>query len=103
MLERSWSNLRPRHKELKIHIMFILQTHPTQQVVSVSSTEQPAQSQILLQCRSTGLDLTAPALHPTKLLPQPTTSNVEKEDIFLRPKVHFSCIYILTSKIFLKR
>ncbi|KAL6445149.1 hypothetical protein ACFW04_002202 [Cataglyphis niger] len=61
-------------------------THPTQQIVSVSSTEQPSQSQILLQCRSTGLDLTAPALHPTKLLPQPTTSNVEKEEIFAVPK-----------------
>ncbi|XP_050466241.1 MLX-interacting protein isoform X1 [Cataglyphis hispanica] len=61
-------------------------THPTQQIVSVSSTEQPSQSQILLQCRSTGLDLTAPALHPTKLLPQPTTSNVVKEEIFAVPK-----------------
>ncbi|XP_011255892.1 MLX-interacting protein isoform X1 [Camponotus floridanus] len=61
-------------------------THPTQQVVSVSSTEQPSQSPILLQCRSTGLDLTAPALHPTKLLPQPTTSNAEKEEIFAVPK-----------------
>lgn len=61
-------------------------TLPTQQVVSVSSTEQPSQSQILLQCRSASLDLTAPALHPTKLLPQPTTSNVEKEEIFAVPK-----------------
>lgn len=61
-------------------------THPTQQIVSVSSTEQPSQSQILLQCRSTGLDLTAPALHPTKLLPQPTTSNADKEEIFAVPK-----------------
>ncbi|KAL0120328.1 hypothetical protein PUN28_008168 [Cardiocondyla obscurior] len=61
-------------------------THPTQQVVSVSSTEQPSQSQILLQCRpSSGLDLTASTLH-TKLLPQPTTSNAEKEEIFAVPK-----------------
>lgn len=58
-------------------------THPTQQVVSVSP-EQASQSQILLQ--SSGLDLTAPALHPTKLLPQPTTSNTEKEEIFAVPK-----------------
>ncbi|XP_011635582.1 MLX-interacting protein isoform X2 [Pogonomyrmex barbatus] len=61
-------------------------THPTQQVVSVSSTSEPSQSQILLQCRSSGLDLTAPALHPTKLLSQPTTSNAEKEEIFAVPK-----------------
>ncbi|KYQ49180.1 Williams-Beuren syndrome chromosomal region 14 protein [Trachymyrmex zeteki] len=57
-------------------------THPTQQVVS---SEQPSQSQILLQCRSSSLDLTTSTLH-TKLLPQPTTSNVEKEEIFAVPK-----------------
>ncbi|EZA59767.1 MLX-interacting protein isoform X2 [Ooceraea biroi] len=65
-----------------------LKTHPAQQVVSVSTMEQqqqqPSQSQILLQCRPTGV--TAPALHPTKLLPQPTTSSVEKEEIFAVPK-----------------
>ncbi|XP_012225348.2 MLX-interacting protein isoform X2 [Linepithema humile] len=61
-------------------------THPTPQVVSVSSESQPSQSQILLQCRSSGLDLTAPAMHPTKLLPQPMTSNAEKEEIFAVPK-----------------
>ncbi|EFN77615.1 MLX-interacting protein [Harpegnathos saltator] len=60
-------------------------THPTQQVISVSA-EQPSQSQILLQCRPSGLDLTAPALHPTKLLPQPTISSVETEEIFAVPK-----------------
>ncbi|XP_025990500.2 MLX-interacting protein isoform X3 [Solenopsis invicta] len=60
-------------------------THPTQQVVSVSSTEQSSQSQILLQCRPSGLDLTASTLH-TKLLPQPTTSNTEKDEIFAVPK-----------------
>jgi len=47
--------------------------------------QQSPQSQILLQCRPTGV--TTPALHPTKLLPQPTTSNVEKEEIFAVPKV----------------
>ncbi|TGZ52030.1 MLX-interacting protein isoform X1 [Temnothorax longispinosus] len=63
-------------------------THHTQQVVSVSSTEQPSQSQILLQCRpSSSLDLPASTLH-TKLLPQPTTSNAEKEEIFAIPKYH---------------
>ncbi|XP_032679686.1 MLX-interacting protein isoform X2 [Odontomachus brunneus] len=60
-------------------------THPTQQVISVS-TEQPSQSQMLLRCRPSGLDLTAPALHPTKLLPQPITSNAETEEIFAIPK-----------------
>lgn len=59
------------------------QTHPTQQQVVSVSTEQ-SQSQILLQCRSSGLDLTAPALHSTKLLPQ---SNAKKEEIFAIPKV----------------
>jgi len=72
---------------------FIFQTHPTQQVVSVSS-EQPSQSQVLLQCRpSSGLDLTASALH-TKLLPQPTTSNMEKEEIFAVPKVNILLMLI---------
>ncbi|KAH0953967.1 hypothetical protein HN011_005474 [Eciton burchellii] len=62
-----------------------LKTHSTQQVVSVSTMEQRApQSQILLQCRPT--NVTTPALHPTKLLSQPTTSNVEKEEIFAVPK-----------------
>lgn len=60
-------------------------THPTQQVVSVS-TEQPSQSPILLQCRSSGLDLTTPTIQPTKLLPQSTTSNSEKEEVFAVPK-----------------
>ncbi|XP_011689721.1 PREDICTED: MLX-interacting protein isoform X2 [Wasmannia auropunctata] len=61
-------------------------SYPTQQVVTVSTTEPPSQPQILLQCRpSSGLDITAPALHP-KLLPQPTTSNTEKEEIFAVPK-----------------
>lgn len=74
-----------------VNALFILQTHPTQQVVSVPSTEQPSQSQIMLQCRpSSGLDLTAPALH-TKLLPQPTTSNAEKEEVFAVPKVSIFC------------
>ncbi|XP_020299898.1 carbohydrate-responsive element-binding protein isoform X3 [Pseudomyrmex gracilis] len=61
-------------------------THPTQQVVSVPSPDQSSQSQILLQCRSPGLDLAASAMHSTKLLPQPTTSNMEKEEIFAVPK-----------------
>ncbi|XP_014489484.1 PREDICTED: protein WBSCR14 homolog isoform X2 [Dinoponera quadriceps] len=60
-------------------------THPTQQVISVSA-EQPSQSQILLQCRPPVLDITAPALHPTKLLPQPNTSSAEAEEIFAVPK-----------------
>ncbi|CAL7947674.1 unnamed protein product [Xylocopa violacea] len=59
--------------------------HPTQQVVSISS-EQPSQSPILLQCRPSGLDLTTPAVQPTKLLPQPPASNSEKEEIFAVPK-----------------
>ncbi|XP_011881739.1 PREDICTED: MLX-interacting protein isoform X2 [Vollenhovia emeryi] len=60
-------------------------TLPTQQVVSVSSTEQPPQPQILLQCRpSSDLDRTASTL--PKLLPHPTTSNMEKEEVFAIPK-----------------
>ena len=73
-----------------MHVMFIFQTHHTQQVVS---SEQPSQSQILLQCRSSSLDLTTSTLH-TKLLPQPTTSNVEKEEIFAVPKVSISLVSI---------
>lgn len=74
-------------------MLFISQTHPTQQVLTVSSTEQPSQSQILLQCRpSSGLDLTASTLH-TKLLPQPTTSNAEKEEVFAVPKVLLALTY----------
>lgn len=64
----------------------IFQTHPPQQVVSVSA-EQPSQPPILLQCRSSGLDLTTPTVQPTKLLPQPTVSNSEKEEVFAVPKV----------------
>ncbi|XP_076232420.1 MLX interacting protein mondo isoform X2 [Calliopsis andreniformis] len=60
-------------------------THPTQQVVSVSA-EQPSQSSILLQCRPSGLDLTTPTVQPAKLLPQPVTSNSEKEEVFAVPK-----------------
>lgn len=76
-------------------MLFIFQTHPTQQIVSVSSTEQPSQSQILLQCRSSsGLDLAASALH-AKLLPQPTTSNAEKEEIFAVPKVSIHALVLI--------
>lgn len=75
----------------KLMYIFNVQTHPTQQVVSVSSTEQSSQSQILLQCRPSGLDLTASTLH-TKLLPQPTTSNTEKDEIFAVPKVSISLV-----------
>ncbi|XP_076654476.1 MLX interacting protein mondo isoform X4 [Halictus rubicundus] len=60
-------------------------THPTQQVVSVTS-EQPSQSPILLQCRPSGLDLTTPNVQPAKLLPQPPTTNSEKEEVFAVPK-----------------
>ncbi|XP_076289300.1 MLX interacting protein mondo isoform X4 [Lasioglossum baleicum] len=60
-------------------------THPTQQVVSVTS-EQPSQSSILLQCRASGLDLTTPNVQPAKLLPQPPTTNSEKEEVFAVPK-----------------
>ncbi|KAK1134028.1 hypothetical protein K0M31_011813 [Melipona bicolor] len=60
-------------------------THPPQQVVSVSA-EQPSQSSILLQCRSSGLDLTTPTVQTTKLLPQPAASNSEKEEVFAVPK-----------------
>ncbi|XP_017766999.1 PREDICTED: carbohydrate-responsive element-binding protein isoform X1 [Eufriesea mexicana] len=60
-------------------------THPPQQVVSVSA-EQPSQPSILLQCRPSGLDLTTPTVQPTKLLPQPTVSNSEKEEVFAVPK-----------------
>ncbi|XP_043282884.1 carbohydrate-responsive element-binding protein isoform X2 [Venturia canescens] len=58
-----------------------------QPVVTVS-TNQPNQSHILLQCRPSGLDLTAPALHPTKLLPRPTQTNStsDKEEVFAVPK-----------------
>ncbi|KAK2587911.1 hypothetical protein KPH14_004004 [Odynerus spinipes] len=56
-------------------------THPTQAVVSVS-TQQPTQSQILLQCRSSGLDLT---LQPTKLIAQSVATTSEKE-VFAVPK-----------------
>ncbi|XP_076382847.1 MLX interacting protein mondo isoform X2 [Megalopta genalis] len=60
-------------------------THPAQQVVSVTS-EQPSQSPIVLQCRPSGLDLTTPNVQPAKLLPQPTITNSEKEEIFAVPK-----------------
>ncbi|XP_034182365.2 MLX interacting protein mondo isoform X2 [Osmia lignaria lignaria] len=61
-------------------------THPPQQVVSVTA-EQPSQSPILLQCRSSGLDLSTPTtVQPTKLLPQPGVSNSEKEEVFAVPK-----------------
>lgn len=60
-------------------------THPTQQVVSVTS-EQPSQSPILLQCRASGLDLTTPNVQPAKLLPQSASTNSEKEEIFAVPK-----------------
>lgn len=56
-------------------------THPSQQVVSVS-TQQPVPSQILLQCRSSGLDLT---LQPAKLVTQPVATTSEKE-VFAVPK-----------------
>ncbi|XP_043489443.1 MLX-interacting protein-like isoform X2 [Polistes fuscatus] len=56
-------------------------THPAQQVVSVP-TQQPTQSPILLQCRSSGLDLT---LQPTKLVTQSIVTTSEKE-IFAVPK-----------------
>lgn len=58
-------------------------THPTQQVVT---SEQPSQSPILLQCRASGLDLTTPNVQPAKLLPQPATTNSEKEEVFAVPK-----------------
>ncbi|XP_015594018.1 MLX-interacting protein isoform X2 [Cephus cinctus] len=61
-----------------------LKTLPAQPVVSVSP-HQPTQSHILFQCRPTVLDPTAPALHPTKLLPRPTT-NSDKEEVFAVPK-----------------
>lgn len=58
-----------------------------------NSTDQSSQSQIMLQCRSSGLDLTAPALHPAKLLPQPPVSSTEKEEeVFAVPKVNISSI-----------
>ncbi|XP_034942198.1 MLX-interacting protein isoform X2 [Chelonus insularis] len=54
--------------------------------VSVSTPSSPAQSHILLQCKPSGLDLTATP-HQAKLLPRPTNIlNVEKEDIFAVPK-----------------
>ncbi|KAF7406554.1 hypothetical protein HZH68_005923 [Vespula germanica] len=56
-------------------------THPAQQVVSVP-TQQPTQSPILLQCRSSGLDLT---LQPTKLVAQSIPTTSEKE-VFAVPK-----------------
>lgn len=74
-----------------------LQTHPSQQVVSVSA-EQPSQSSILLQCRPSGLDLTTPTVQPTKLLPQPAASNSEKEEVFAVPKVN---TYIRTENNYL--
>nr|XP_031840894.1 carbohydrate-responsive element-binding protein isoform X7 [Nomia melanderi] len=61
------------------------QTHPPQQVVSVSA-EQSSQSPILLQCRPSGLDLSTPNVQPAKLLPQPATANSEKEEVFAVPK-----------------
>ncbi|XP_011307395.1 carbohydrate-responsive element-binding protein isoform X2 [Fopius arisanus] len=57
------------------------QNIPQQVTVTVSSAS-PVPSHILLQCKPSGLDLTAPALHPTKLLPKGT----EKEEIFAVPK-----------------
>lgn len=60
----------------------------TAQPVTVTvSSSPPTQSHILLQCKPSGLDLTAPALHPTKLLPRPSNvSSTEKEEVFAVPK-----------------
>ncbi|KAG7188203.1 hypothetical protein KM043_016078 [Ampulex compressa] len=55
----------------------------SQQVISPN---QQSQSQILLQCRPSGLDLTSSALQPVKLMPQSTSSTADKEEIFAVPK-----------------
>ncbi|XP_063983770.1 carbohydrate-responsive element-binding protein isoform X1 [Diachasmimorpha longicaudata] len=57
------------------------QNVPQQMTVTVSSAS-PVSSHILLQCKPPGLDLTAPTLHPAKLLPK----GGEKEEIFAVPK-----------------
>ncbi|KAK0170723.1 hypothetical protein PV328_008535 [Microctonus aethiopoides] len=59
-----------------------------QSVTVTVSSSPPTQSHILLQCKPTsGLDLTAPAIHSTKLLPRITNVvNSEKEEIFAVPK-----------------
>lgn len=62
--------------------------------------QQPGQSHVLLQCKPpVGIDLTAPALHPTKLLPRPVVTAASsqpmvaappvevKEEVFAVPKV----------------
>ncbi|XP_012255108.2 MLX-interacting protein isoform X1 [Athalia rosae] len=62
------------------------------QQVSPMSTTLQAQSHVLgssFQCRplgSLGLDPTAPAQHPAKLLPRPTPATGEKEEVFAVPK-----------------
>ncbi|XP_035734613.1 MLX-interacting protein-like isoform X4 [Vespa mandarinia] len=56
--------------------------HPAQQQVVSLPTQQSTQSPILLQCRSSGLDLT---LQPTKLVPQSIQTTSEKE-VFAVPK-----------------
>ncbi|XP_076627235.1 MLX interacting protein mondo isoform X2 [Colletes latitarsis] len=61
-------------------------THPHPQQLIAVSVEQPTQSPILLQCRPSGLDLTTPSTQPAKLLPQPTASSTEKEEVFAVPK-----------------
>ncbi|XP_053988870.1 carbohydrate-responsive element-binding protein isoform X2 [Hylaeus volcanicus] len=51
-------------------------THPHPQQLVAVSVEQPSQSPIQFKCRK----------QPAKLLPQPTASNSEKEEIFAVPK-----------------
>ncbi|XP_012272850.1 MLX-interacting protein isoform X2 [Orussus abietinus] len=51
----------------------------------VVSADQP-QSHILFQCRPQGFDLSAPAQHPTKLLPRPAAPTADKEEVFAVPK-----------------
>lgn len=60
---------------------------------------QQAQSHVVgspFHCRPLGLDPTAPAQHPTKLLPRPAAASSEKEEVFAVPKVRSNKMIIYT-------